>query len=55
MSFLSGWKSYLIALAVVIVSGLHAQGYIGDAIYQTLIGLLAGGGIAALRAAISKQ
>ena len=55
MSFLSGWKSYLISFAVVIVTGLHAQGYIGDAIYQTLLGLLAGGGLAAIRAAISKQ
>ena len=51
---LSGYKSYLVAIGMVIVGGLHAQGYISDSIYTLLMSLLAGGGVAALRAAISK-
>ena len=54
MRFLSGWKSYLMAAALVIAAGLHAQGYITDGFYATLQGVLMGGGIAALRAGIAK-
>lgn len=51
---LKGWKTYLISAAMVIVAGLHAQGYITDALYSTLQGILLGGGLAALRAGVSK-
>ena len=49
-----GYKSYVIAALLVIVAGLHAQGYITDSLYTTLQGVLLGGGIATLRAGISK-
>lgn len=51
---LSGWKTYLVAIALIILTGLHSMGYITDTLYATLQGLLAGGGLAALRAGISK-
>jgi hypothetical protein len=51
---LSGYKTYLSAGAIVVVAGMHALGYISDGTYQTLIGLLGAGGLAALRAGIGK-
>lgn len=53
-NWMSGSKSYAVAAAMVIVAGLHAQGYINDGTKDLLQGLLLGGGIAALRAGISK-
>ena len=50
---LSGYKSYLVAAAMVVLAGLHSQGYINDSLFVTLQGVLLGGGIAALRAAVS--
>jgi len=50
---LSGYKSYLVAAAMVVLAGLHAQGYINDSLFVTLQGVLLGGGVAALRSAIS--
>ena len=54
MGFLSGYKSYGVAGLMILVAGLHAQGYISDGTKDLLQGLLLGGGIAALRAGISK-
>jgi hypothetical protein len=51
---LPGVKSYLIGFAIILVSGLHAQGYISDQTYAVLLGLLNGGAVMALRAAIAK-
>ena len=51
---LSGAKSYLIGFAMIVVAGLHAQGYISGEVKDMLQGLLLGGGIMALRASISK-
>ena len=54
LAWLQGKKSYLISAAMVIVAGLHAQGYMGDSLYGTIQAILVGGGIAALRAGITK-
>jgi hypothetical protein len=40
---------------MVIVAGLHAQGYINDAVFGTLAAVLTGGGLAALRAGVTKS
>ena len=54
MSWLSGKKTYLVAIAMIIVSGLWAQGYISETLYRLLEGVLLGGGLAALRAGVAK-
>ena len=54
MEFLKGKKSYLLGFLMVLAAGLHAQGYINDSLYATLQSVLLGGGVMALRAAISK-
>ena len=53
-ALLSGKKSYIVAALLVILSGLHAQGYITVEEYQLILGILGGLGLAALRAGISK-
>ena len=50
---MKGYRTYIIAALMVILSGLHAQGYITDALYTTLQGILLGGGLAALRAGVA--
>lgn len=49
--WLKGYRTYISAACLVIAAGLHALGYISDSVYETLQGLLLGGGLAALRAA----
>jgi hypothetical protein len=51
---LKGYKAYLVGAGLVIAAGLKAQGYISEEVYQVLLGLLGGAGIAALRAGIKK-
>lgn len=52
MGILSGWKTYVVAALMVILSGLHAQGYIGDSLFGTLSTLLTGLGLGFLRAGV---
>ena len=49
---LRGYRTYLVAALMVILSGLQAQGYVTDTLYTTLQGILLGGGLAALRAGV---
>ena len=39
----------MVGAAMVLLAGLHAQGYLNDSTYQSLQGLLTGGGLAFLR------
>ena len=55
MSILAGKKTYIIAIAMVVLAGLHAQGYMSDGNFGTLQALLTGGGLAALRAGVAKK
>ena len=47
---LTGYRTYICGFLLVIAAGLHALGYVSDSIYETLQGILLGGGLAALRA-----
>lgn len=49
---LKGKRTYLVAIALVVLSGLYAQGYLGEGAFKALEALLLGGGLAALRAAL---
>lgn len=50
---MKGYRTYLVGAVMVILAGLKALGYITEPVYQTLMGLLTGAGLAALRAAIT--
>lgn len=52
---LSGWKTYIVAAVMVILAGLHQQGYLGDSLFGTLSTLLTGLGLGALRAGVSSD
>ena len=52
---LAGQKTYYVAAAMVILGGLHSQGYLNDSTYQSLQGLLTGGGLAFLRMGVAKK
>jgi hypothetical protein len=52
---LSGYKTYIIAGLIAVAAGAHYLGYIDNALYETVVGLLAGGGLASLRAGVAKK
>ena len=52
--WLRGKKTYIFAIAMILVAGLYQQGYITDTQFKTLETLLGGGTVIALRAGISK-
>ena len=54
LEFLRGRKTYLVAAALIVLAGLHAQGYLNDSTYTTLQAMLTGAGFAALRAGVTK-
>jgi len=54
MSNLSGYKTYIIAALIAVATGVRYLGYIDDAMYQTLLGLLGAGGLATMRASVNK-
>ena len=51
---LSGYKTYLMAAAMVLLGGLKQQGYVSDEVFQVLEAVFMGGGLAALRAGVGK-
>jgi len=50
---LGGKKTYLIALAVGLVTAAQALGWIDSEIYQVILGFLGAGGLATLRAGVT--
>lgn len=52
MQWLKGSRTYLIAAALALATGLYAAGIIDDKAYGLAIGILAPGGLATLRAAV---
>lgn len=51
---MQGYKTYLIAFLMIILSGAKAQGYITDEMYATIISLLAPMGLVTLRMSMGK-
>ena len=49
-----GWKTYAVGAAMVLAGGMYQQGYINENTYRVVEGMLMGGGLMALRAAVSK-
>lgn len=52
---LKGYRTYLTAAGIAIAAGLHYLGYISDDLFRTIELVLAGGGLAALRAAVTSS
>ena len=50
MNFLKGKRTYLVALGISVVTGAHYLGWVNDSLFQAIMGVLVGGGLAALRA-----
>jgi hypothetical protein len=54
MEFLNGYKSFMVALAIIAVGVLNALGYVSEDIRDTVVTILLGTGVATLRHGISK-
>lgn len=52
---LNGWKTYVCAAALIGLSVAHSLGYISNNLYDILLPILGGGGLAALRSAVTKS
>ena len=53
-TMLNGYRTYLCAVGIGIAAAAQALGFIDDAAYQTILGVLGAGGLAALRAGVAK-
>lgn len=53
LEFLKGKKTYLVALAVAVVTFCEAMGWVTHATSEVLYGVLGAGGLAALRHGMS--
>jgi len=51
MNALQGYRTYIIAAMIGLVTVGHHLGYIDSITYQTLLGVLGAGGLVTLRAA----
>ncbi|MBW1918500.1 MAG: hypothetical protein JRI57_10850 [Deltaproteobacteria bacterium] len=51
---LVGKKTYLVALALALLTFARAGGWIDDNIYETLLGIMSALGLGALRAGLAK-
>jgi len=54
MNVLKGKKTYIIAALVGLATAIHQLGYIDTGMYQAILGFLGAGGLATLRAGVSK-
>lgn len=52
---LSGWKTYVCAVGLIIASVAKSYGYLSPDQYTIVMGLLTGGGFAALRSGVQKS
>ena len=51
---MTGYRTYLIMAAIGVLSALHGLQYVGDGLYQTLLGILAPAGVVTLKAGLKK-
>lgn len=54
LELLRGRKTYLVAVITILVTGLYGAGYINQAKYEAITGVLVGLGLMTMRAAITK-
>jgi len=54
-TFLDGKKAYLVAILFVVLAGLKSEGYVTPELYELVVAVLGGLGLAAVRHGISKS
>ena len=52
---MGGYKTYISAGAMALVTFAKSMGWVDDHVYQILMGFLGAGGLAALRAGVTKS
>lgn len=52
---LNGWRTYICAALLIGLSVAHSLGYISTSLYDILLPVIGGGGLAALRSAVTKS
>lgn len=52
---LQGKKTYILAAIAGLLTVVHSLGWISAEVYQTLMGLVGAGGLATLRAGVTKS
>lgn len=52
---MNGYKTYIVAGLIGLATVAHTLGWIDDTVYQVILGLLGAGGLAALRAGVTKS
>lgn len=55
MRWMSGRKTYIIAILMGALSTAHMLGWLDDATYQAILGLLGAVGLGTLRAGVTKS
>lgn len=55
MAWFRGKKTFFVAVLMVILAGLKAEGYLSEETYQVLMGILGALGIASLRLGMMKK
>jgi len=55
LTFLSGYRSYIVAVLVAIATAAYQLNYIDLSTYQTVLGWLGAAGLATLRAGIGSK
>jgi hypothetical protein len=55
MSWISGKKTYILALVIAALSVLQYFDVFGEDVYMELLGLVGAGGLASLRAGVTKS
>lgn len=52
---LKGYKTYIVAILTAALAAAHALGYIDEQTYQSLLALLAAGGLSTVAAKINRM
>lgn len=55
LSKLGGYKTYIMAALIMLASVLFSMGYLDQNTFLTVLGILNGGGLAALRVGVKKS
>jgi len=55
LTSLAGYKTYIVAIVVAVMTAVYQLGYIDQSTYQTALGWLGAAGLATLRAGIGSK
>lgn len=52
---MAGYKTYIVAALIGLVTAIKALGYIDESVYQTIIAILGSGGLITMRMALGNK